>query len=154
MIEVLDRFAAIDFGVNSDVATIAELKSRIARRARTARSLQTYSELVHDVVFQLPSVNNGEPFEITEWTGPNREIIGDYLGQIAADSYRAGGFLAAALVVQQEHGELGEPSRPFFHLATRVGLLHGDSRGERSQFFWQQTQAAVDWFNANREARW
>jgi len=69
--EVLERLTAIEWAyADYDLGALTELKRRIADRARTSNPLQSYSELVEGVVFHLPNVAGGTPYEIdtSEWT--------------------------------------------------------------------------------------
>ncbi len=107
---------------DSDPATVAEFARRIRDAVREEKQSLTYSDLVDGVTFHLPNVNNGRPYQIDvlNWNDQDREIIGDFLGKIVADSYRAGKFFASAMVISAERNM---PSPEFFNLARKVGLL-------------------------------
>jgi hypothetical protein len=156
MDEILERLMAIRWTyADNDAAALLELKFRIAARARTGNPIQTYSDVAGGVMFRLPNVNEGQPFELGEWRSIDRAIIGDFLGRLDVDSYQAGRFFASALVVHGERGlAAGRPNRAFFDLALRVGLLLEDTGPARERFWFQQVAAANAWFAANRDVAW
>lgn len=102
------------------------LTDRILETARHQR-LITYSDLVSGVTFQLRNVNNGRPFDITEWTDLHRAIIGDFLGSISADSYAKAGIFLSAIVVTKDDGT---PGFGFTNFMRDLGILSGRSQVE------------------------
>src|SRR6266446_5422748 len=103
MDELATQLAAIEWRyANQDPVAKAELTRRIANEGKRLGMI-TYSDLVRGVRFRIPSVKNGEPFEIDvrEWSGFDRAMLGDFLGAISADSYAEATFLATALVVNK-----------------------------------------------------
>jgi hypothetical protein len=102
---------------DADPAACAELARRIAVAGRTEEDFLYYSDLVDGVIFNLPNVASGRPYQIREWNDLDRAIIGSFLGRIAADSYQLGQFLANALVIGKE---ANQPGDGFFTLARVV----------------------------------
>jgi hypothetical protein len=143
--EVQRRLEELDWAyADGDPAALAELARRIAAVGRTPEGFLTYSQLVHDVTFRLPNVAGGEPFEIHEWTGLDRAIIGIFLGRIAAESYRRGRFFASALVIGTTNNGPGEG---LYTLAEQVGLLLPSSgENARLRFWFEQIQRARAWY--------
>jgi hypothetical protein len=154
MYDILRYLVAVDWGFgDSDPAALAEIKRRISVRARTSRPQQNYSELVSGIVFRLPTVNSGDPYEIDvhDWQSLDRQILGKFLGRVNTDSYRAGRFFASAIAVQ---ADTGTPSEPFYELALESGFLRDDKEDDRLEFWSAQTRAAVTWFCANPDEAW
>ena len=79
-----------------------EFARRIRDAVREGKRTLTYSELANGVTFHLPNVNDGQPYQIDvhDWKDLDRAIVGDFLGTIVADSYRAGRFFASAIVIK------------------------------------------------------
>lgn len=148
MDELAERLAAINWKyADKDPAAKAELASRIAQAGRELR-LITYSDLVRGVQFHLSNVRGAEPFEIDveDWTGLDRAIVGEFLGSISEDSYREGGFLATALVVNKS--EL-KPSDQFFIWMKELGVLP-NTREDTVLLFWiEQVNLAHQWYRTH-----
>jgi len=128
---------------DGDPTTRAELARRIAEIGHTTDQFIVYSELVDGVTFQLPNVNDGHPFQIEEWTDLNRAIIGCFLGNIAAMSYRQGRFFASALVIGFVANQPGEG---FWSLARDVGLLRSNSEDARLRLWFEHVRIARAWY--------
>lgn len=133
---------------NFDPAAQSELAGRIRDAVRDGKEILTYSEIVDGVTFRLPNVNDGRPYEIDvkNWADQDRAIIGDFLGKIDADSYRAGKIMASASVVA---AETKRPSLPFFDLARKVGLLRGRSTSAEDDFWMPHLRLVQQWFRTN-----
>lgn len=127
----------------------AELERRIADTGRR-RGLITYSELVRDVTFKLPTVNGGSPFQIdvTDWSDLDRAILGDFLGAISTDSYLKAGFLATAQVVNRQEYR---PSDQFFRWMADLGVLPNRKQDTVMRFWIDQVAKAHEWYGANAE---
>ena len=130
---------------DSDPATVAEFARRIRDAVREGKQTLTYSDLAAGVTFHLPNVNNGQPYQIDvdDWTDQDREIVGDFLGKIVADSYRAGKFFASAMVISVKRNM---PSPAFFDLARQVGLLKGRVQRAELTFWTTQLNLTRAWF--------
>jgi hypothetical protein len=149
MDEAAKRLAEIEWAyADGDPAAYAELARRVAAVGRTEKNFLTYSELVDGVAFRLANVAGGEPFEIREWTGLDRAIVGDFLGRIAAESYQRGRFLASSLVYGMANNDPGEG---FYGLATDVGLLRSSSDTARLEFWFTQVRLARAWYKSHPE---
>jgi hypothetical protein len=125
----------------------AELARRIRERARRGEESEplTYSELVEGVVFRLPNVNGGVPFQLgmPEWTELDRKILGEFLGYISKESYEEGGIIASALVVSKT---TSKPSEGFRALMRQVGLLRGSKSDDATLLWVSELRKAQDWY--------
>ena len=133
---------------DKDPAALTILEERIAAAGRELR-LITYSDLVNGVTFHLPSVRNGEAYQISiyEWSALDRAIIGDFLGYISMRSWEKAGFMASSLVV--DLAEL-KPSAHFFNWVQELDFLP-DTHEETVLEFWaDQVNKAHNWFSADR----
>lgn len=133
---VAQQFAAKQWRfADKDPAAMAELKSRIGKHALQRRDI-SYSNVVHKVVFNLPNVTNGAPYQINvdKWTQLGSVIIGEFLSYISMESFidpnRAS--LWSALVVASDGRK---PSDGFFDLARELGLLKATDRDREILFF-------------------
>jgi len=128
----------------SDPGALAELQRRIEDAGRR-EDLITYSDLVKGVVFHLPNVNKGQPFQIDihEWSILDRAILGEFLGLISTLSYRKAKFMASALVVNKMEFR---PSDHFFQWVKQLGML---SSRDIDDFWQEQVRKAHDWFKDN-----
>lgn len=106
---------------DKDPEALAELESRI-RQAGRRRTLVSYSDLVNGVVFRLPNLNGGQPYQINTsyWKDVDRALIGEFLGYISTRSHRRYGFMASALVVEKEERK---PSFHFFEWMRKLGAV-------------------------------
>lgn len=142
------KLEAVDWRYgDKDPAAARELEHRIASSAR-GKGFITYSELVRDVTFHLPSVAGGRPYQIrtSEWSGLDRKIIGEFLGYVSARSYVAAGFLATAVVVSSS--EL-KPSELFFSWMQELGALP-DLKEDTVLAFWaRHFNEALKWYKTN-----
>jgi hypothetical protein len=133
---------------DGDPATLAEFARRIRDAVRSGKQTLTYSELAAGVTFHLPNVNDGQPYQIDvhDWENLDRAIVGDFLGKIDADSYRAGRFFASAMVISAERNM---PSPAFFELARQVKLLRARGQDAELEFWTEQLNLSRTWFQAN-----
>lgn len=144
MIDAGTRLASMSWVyADGDAKARQEIVRRIATVGKTKDDFITYSTLVSGITFKLGNVNNGKPFEITDWTDLDRAIIGSFLGRVAADSYREGGFLSSALVIGVDANGPGEG---FYSLAEEAGLLNSSDETSRLQFWIEQIALARGWF--------
>lgn len=109
---------------DNDPRAKGPLTDRILETARRQK-LITYSDLVSGVTFHLGNVNDGRPFDMTEWTHLHRAIIGDFLGCISADSYAKAGIFLSAIVVTKDDGT---PGLGFTNFMRDLGILSGRSQ--------------------------
>lgn len=132
---------------DKDPTARAELARRIIEAARKQRLL-TYSELVRGVIFRLPNIRNGEPYQIHvyDWTGLDRRIIGEFLGYLSMESFEEGGFLVSALVVGKQENE---PSIIFFEWMRELGVLPDLKQDTRDAFWVEQVSKAHAWYQAH-----
>lgn len=148
--ELIRRMAAIDWKfADQDPAALSELEARIAETGRNL-ALITYSDLVEGVVFRVPTIKDGAPYQISiyDWSGLDRLLIGDFLGYISTRSYRAHGFMASALVIGKA---AYKPSDHFFQWMRDLQLL-ADTREETVLAFWAgQVNKAHNWYGAGRK---
>lgn len=143
MDEVDRRLAATKWKfAEHDRTALLELTRRIVDAARH-RDLITYSDLVSGVTFRLPSVKDGQPFQIetSSWSELDRAILGDFLGCIAAQSYAEHRCLASSVAVSKEDGS---PTEPFFRWARTLGLLVDNTADGRLAFWTSQVNRAYD----------
>src|SRR5437867_9523750 len=95
---------------DQDLDAVVALEKRISEAAQAGRTI-TYSELVKGITFQIPSVKNGQPFPILQFSEFEQGLIGDFLGYINLRAYGERSLLPSALVVRKEDGQ---PSPTFF----------------------------------------
>jgi len=105
------------------------------------QKLITYSDLVSGVTFHLRNVNDGRPFEITEWTDLHRAIIGDFLGCISADSYANAGIFLSAVVVTKDDGT---PGFGFTNFMRDLGVLSGRSQAAELECWVREVQKVYE----------
>ena len=149
--ELSGRLSAIRWTfADADPVARRELERRIAEVGRKG-GLVTYSELVKGVVFRLPTVNGGGPYQIdiSNWSELDRALIGDFLGAISSDSYLQGGFLATALVVNQDQRM---PSERFFTWLVELGVLRNAKERTILPFWSDQVSLAHAWYAQNAAA--
>jgi hypothetical protein len=129
---------------SQDPAAQAELTRRIAREGKRLGMI-TYSDLARGVVFHVPDVNGGRPYEINvqEWTGFDRVFIGDFLGAISSASYIEAGFLATALVVNKAEFK---PSNHFFEWMVGLGVLRPNDEDALLTFWIEHVNRAHNWY--------
>jgi len=147
--EVLEKLDEIECTyAPEDYEACVELAERIARTGRLGTNLISYSNLVAGVTFTLPSVNNGEPFQIDthEWRGLDGAILGDFLAFISMASYREGGFLATALVVGLADNR---PSEIFFEWMHELQILPSLSEAAINAFWIEEVNKGVAWYKKN-----
>ena len=100
-----------------------ELAQRVAVVGGAGEFL-TYSQLARGVVFEIETVKGGQPFKIdtNNWEAVERSIIGSFLGNLCAQTYRRGGFMGSALVVGKV---TRKPNHGFWTLMRDIGTLRG-----------------------------
>lgn len=151
MDEILRRLTEMEWVYgDGDPVALAELRRRIDVIGPDRDKFLTYTELVDGVTFRLANVNNGQPYEIREWTSLDRNIVGSFLGRIMADSYSEGCFMASALVIR---GDGDEPGKGFYSIAQEVGALPARcSEDSKLQFWLRHVEIARRWY-AEHHAR-
>ena len=94
---ILESFAAIPWHyADKDPKALSELEGRVARAA-SKRGLLTYSDLVRDVEFNLPTLKNPKRvIDTFDWQDLDRAIIGDFLGYMSMKSYERAFLLECA----------------------------------------------------------
>lgn len=127
---------------DNDPAAVAVLRERFTDSARQQQLIH-YSDLVEGVEFALPT--RREPYQIdtSEWVGFDRHLIGDYLGYLSSESYRAHGFMISAIAVSKADGT---PSKQFFAWARELGLLKKRGQDAALAFWTEQMNRAFDHF--------
>lgn len=130
---------------DADPAAKAELTRRIEAAGRKL-GLITYSDLVRGVTFHLPTIRQGEPFqiEIDDWTGLDRAILGNFLGAISSETFAKGQFLATALVVNKAQYK---PSDQFFKWMEELGVLPDLEEDTVLAFWADQVNRAHNWYS-------
>lgn len=131
----------------SDLSAVTALSGRLADCARRETTV-TYSQLVDGIEFAL---GNGRVhlIDVREWTGLDRQIIGDYLGLIASTSFREHDFMASALAVDYKNRR---PSDSFFKLAVLLEALPLDTRTARDAFWIDHLQRAFRYYKSQAVA--
>lgn len=129
---------------DSDPAALEELRSRIAETGRR-QDLMTYKRLVHGVLFRIPTVEGGTPFhmDLADGRELDRAILGSFLGRLCVDSYRAGQFMASALVVTDVDRR---PGRGFGRLMLEIGAIRSTRPAVVEDFWLAQVQRAHAWY--------
>jgi hypothetical protein len=133
---ILKRMEAMQWSwADKDPRAAQELTQRIIS-AGQRRKLVPYSELVEGVLFEIPSIHQGRPYTIdtSEWEGLDRALLGEFLGLISTESYRAGGFYATAIVIGKSQNM---PSEHFFDWMEWLGVLP-DTKQDTVLRFWAE----------------
>lgn len=122
------------------MASLRMIEDRLATAARRNRPL-TYSDVVREIQFRIPSIAGGNPYEIVtnDWTGLDRDLIGDFLGYASMRSYLAHDFMISAFAVDKTEMR---PSEYFFELMLSLGALRKDSEPEQLRFWITQMEKA------------
>jgi hypothetical protein len=131
--KILERFHQIQWRyAPHDHRAAAELSRRIVNTAHRG-SLITYSDLVRDITFRLPGLEEPErKIDVSDWEDLDRAILGDFLGYLSMESYEEGGFFCSALVVSKNDGTPGEG---FYNLLRELGLIAG-SKTDKAMLIW------------------
>jgi hypothetical protein len=146
--KILDLFAKISWHYgNRDPVALAELERRIAV-AGSKRGLLTYSDLARGVEFNLPNLKEGKRIiDVSYWGDSDRAIIGDFLGYMSWQSYKAGGFFSSALVVSKLDGS---PSEGFYTLLKDLQLI-SSGKTDKAMYLWADHVAkAHTWYAKHR----
>src|SRR5262245_37415560 len=105
---ILEKFGKIRWRyATGDSEALATLEERIAEAGRK-RSLITYSYLVREVTFNLPSLRKPRTIDVADWQELDRALVGDFLGYISMRSYERARLFSSALVVSKMDGSPGE----------------------------------------------
>ena len=129
---------------DKDPAAKQELTNRIVQTGHSRR-LVPYSDLVAGVEFRIPTIQHGNPYSIdtTDWEGLDRALIGEFLGLISTDSYRAGGFFATAIVVDKSENK---PSDHFFEWMEWLSVLPNLKEDTVLSFWAKQVVLAHEYY--------
>ena len=108
-----------------------------------------YSDLVRNIEFSSPNLNDGEPFFIsnTDWSGLNRALIGQLLAKISIKSYKEHGFMASALVVNSSEYK---PSAHFFEWMNYLGIIPNLNDSTILIFWVEQVRKAVNHYKKEK----
>ncbi len=153
MDEILRKMRAVNWiYADKDPNALSLLEQRIADTGQRL-GLITYSKLVSGITFHLPNIKNGQAYYIRTfdpdgWSGLDREIIGEFLGYISTRSYEQAGFMASALVVNNQEYK---PSWHFFEWMETLNVLTdmGDEM-EVLSFWAEQVNRAHNWYKSQR----
>jgi len=141
MNSVLARMKATRWSfAGSDPASLRMIEGRI-RECGRAGQLINYSDLVRGIRFHLPTINEGQPFEIDvhDWRDIDRAIVGEFLGYLSMQTYEGKGFIASALAVGKDEGR---PSQRFFEWMRTIGLLTGTTQDAETEFWIREVKKA------------
>jgi hypothetical protein len=110
--------------------------------------LPNHARLVDGIWFQLPNVNDGQPFEMdwSAYTPLYSDILGHSLGYLAAESYAALGFMLSALAIAADRNQ---PSGPFFTWARDLGALHSTDEFAELEFWIDQVRRAQEYYRSH-----
>jgi hypothetical protein len=122
------------------------IEARLAEAGRRNVPI-TYSAVADGIDFQLSDGRN-HAINIHEWTGLDRQIIGDFLGFIAARTFANHGFMASALAVDATDMQ---PSDSFFRVAVALGALSRDTKHERDSFWIRHFNLAHEFYRQQEE---
>lgn len=127
---------------DKDEEAVSELRRRLVSAARR-QNLPDYSALVDGITFRVGSINRGQPYQIdtSEWTGLDRRMIGDFLGFLSAESYRANRFMISALVIGKTNSL---PSQHFFDWMRELGILKSGSEDAILRYWADQVRRILD----------
>lgn len=129
-----------------DPVALAELRRRLEAAGRRTKLLR-YSEIAQGVVFHLPQIRGGAPYEITtwDWSGLDRRIIGEFLGYLSMESWRDAKFMVSALVIS---GVEYQPSDLFFEWMRQLGVLRNLKQDTVLEFWNDQVKKAFAYFRS------
>lgn len=132
---------------DKDPHAAEELTHRIIQ-AGQRRQFVPYSELVEGIEFRIPTIQQGRPYTIDtgEWAGFERALLGEFLGLISTESYRAGGFHATAIVVGKSESM---PSSHFFEWMEHLGVLPDTKEGTVLRFWAEQVVLAHAYYKTH-----
>ena len=124
-----------------------ELTKRLVQTARK-QSLIPYSDLVENVVFQLPNVNGGAAFQIQihEWRELDRAIVGDFLGFLNFQSFTRDRIFLSALVVTKDNGS---PGYGFINFMKEIGALRSNNDIEIVSFWAEEVSKVHKHYTGN-----
>lgn len=131
-----------------DLDAARNMAKRIARTGRLGSSFISYSNLVEGLTFTLPTVNDGQPFMIDthNWTGLDRQILGDFLGYISTQSFKTAGFRASCLVVGLKDNQ---PSEVYFDWMKDLNILSSKTEAAVLKYWSHEVRKAIAWYKAN-----
>jgi hypothetical protein len=146
---IAQKMAEVNFVyADKDPDAVAILEHRIAEAGKRLQ-LITYSDLVKGVDFHLPNVKKGAyRIQIYDWSGLDRDILGDFLGYISTRSYREHGFMASALVVNRSEYK---PSDHFFEWMEKLEALESMDEDKVLEFWAKEVNKAHNWYAAGRK---
>ncbi|MBT6053352.1 MAG: hypothetical protein HOI47_09835 [Candidatus Scalindua sp.] len=134
---------------DQDLPAIEALEERIASTGNRF-GLISYSDLVEDIDFHFPNINQGSPYRIRiyEWSGLDRSIIGDCLGYISMRSYSEAQFMASALVIARLESK---PSDIFFKWMVSLNIIPDLSEDSVLKFWTEQVKKAHHWYKYGKK---
>lgn len=123
-----------------DGAALDEVRRRL-RRARLARGVVNYSELVSGIAFRHGSFWDGNEHVVDtySWTGLDRQMVGGILARLTVESLQDGGYMIGALVVSQADNS---PSGVFFDWLHDEGVLNAMTEAAVTAFWVEQMNLA------------
>ena len=133
---------------DKDLAALAVLRDRIQDTGRNF-SLISYTDLVKNIDFHYPNINNGIAYQINlhGWTGLDRKIIGNCLAYLSMESYLEAGFMANALVIARLESK---PSDIFFDWMERLEVLPNQDEDTVLAYWCEQVKKAHQWYKYGR----
>ena len=144
---ILEQMEAVNWVyADKDPVALGELRRRLEEAGRRTKLLR-YSEFAQGVIFHLPQIRGGAPYEITtwDWSGLDRRIIGDFLGYLSMESWREARFMVSALVVS---GVEYQPSDMFFEWMKQLGVLPNLKQDTVLTFWSEQVKKAFAHYRA------
>lgn len=129
---------------DKDLQALGVLRSRIEETGRKF-GLISYSDIVKNVEFHYPNINNGVTYRIDtyDWSGLDRRIIGDCLGYLSTESYLKAGFMCSALVIARLESK---PSDIFFEWMESLRVLPNINEDTVVVFWSNEVKKAHHWY--------
>ena len=147
--KIIDELDKVQWAyATDDLESARNMAERIARTGRLGSSFISYSNLVEGLTFTLPTVNGGRPFQIDthNWTGLDRQILGDFLGYISTQSFKAAGFMASCLVVGLKDNQ---PSEVYFDWMKDLNILSSKAESAVLKYWSEEVTKAIAWYREN-----
>lgn len=145
------RVAAVRWRhADQDPVALGALEERIAAAGR-AGGLIPYAELVGALVFKLPGVRGGAPFQIVTfaWSSFDRRLVNEFLGLIGQRSFQRAGFMANALVVDRS---ADKPGAHFVRWLRQIGARPKLDEAAALAVWREQVRLAHAWFQSEQGA--
>lgn len=138
------RFSYAD----DDSVALIKIQERLTACA-LRKELIAYADLVRGVIFNLPTIANGQPLQlgVPEWTDLHSAILKDFLNRASFDSYLQHGVLVSAVAVRKN---TREPGDGFKSLVKELGLFNSSRRNDLFEFWGAELNKLYEFYERGR----